>query len=104
MMQDGIQTPYTSDWFTISPQFNFRPVSWSNIVYKCTFGRNILELPTTSSSSNRFTQSLEIVFVPTQQLDIKLERGTLLQRTERQTIQNIIHGRCQFHIPDFPVL
>lgn len=73
MMQDGIQTPYTSDWFTISPQFNFRPVSWSNIVYKCTFGRNILELPTTSSSSNRFTQSLEIVFVPTQQVDIKLK-------------------------------
>lgn len=73
MIQDGIRTPYTSDWFTLSPQFNFRPVSWSNIVYKCTFGRNMLELPATTSSSNRFTQSLEIIFVPTQQLDIKLK-------------------------------
>lgn len=72
MIQNNSRLPYSADWLSVTPKFNARLAKWGNVVYECSFSRNILEVSDVVSSSNRFSQSLLFVIIPVKNMNIKL--------------------------------
>ncbi len=66
MFQNGIETPYSSDLWTVSPKINSRFSDWGGFVYELEFSRNRLSLTNseTESSYTNLSQKLTCHITP----------------------------------------
>ena len=74
MERNGVDLPYTSQSFTISPYINGRVNSWWNVVYKLEYNHTNLSMneEDTSASSTSYTQNLEMIFSPWQKFNFSV--------------------------------
>ena len=74
MERNGVDIPYTSTSYTISPYINGRLNSWWNVNYRLNFNANRVKMDDedTASKSKSYTQTLEMIFSPFKKLNFSI--------------------------------
>lgn len=74
MERNGVDIPYSSKGYTISPYINGRLNSWWNVVYKLEYNATHIKMNDfdVSTNSHSYTQTLEMIFSPWNKLNFSV--------------------------------
>lgn len=96
MIQDGLRIPYTNKWFSLAPEVNMRWAKWGNLEYRFSYNRSVLDLPDKTSATDAFTQSLVLIFIPTEKCNLKLSGEHYYNELEAGISKNLFMADVAF--------